>query len=309
MRSFKVRDCSQSFPFVDINVRRVRVPDIVAFFARAYFDGKALTEERSPANLDLQAAHARSTAPPAGPDPGRITFVWDFGDGTTATTSEGYVEHDYVERDQSSRQSSFLVRVEARSEHRGMATGIQTIAFINVHYLNSERGVVAPLVLAGPVTRRGGDFVMPTTIRNPETQAIPIERLTAGLVPCAGMAPASDSRQTEASYREVAASAVLSTDVIPPGEIQLEVRFPASLVSNDICQVYLWGVGPASASRHLDLQISMMVMAPKMVPLDMNDPEQARHFEKIRRAASLLGRTGGRVTGEDILRLEQQGKL
>jgi hypothetical protein len=112
-----------------------------------------------------------------------------------------------------------------------------------------------------------------------------------------------------ASYQEVIASSVLGTDSLPPGEIQLDVRFPAHLVPSGICQVYLWGAGQATGGNQLDLQVSMMVTPPTTAPLDMNDPEQARYFEKVRRAAELLGRTRGVVTGEDIMRLEQQGKL
>jgi hypothetical protein len=303
MRSFKVKDCGRSFAFAELNVRRLRVPDVVAFFARPYYDGKSIPHHPS--------VKSDAGAPAVAPrDPGRVTFFWDFGDGTAATTSDGYVEHDYVDRPQDRRQSSFLVRAEARSEYRGTAVGILTITFLNVHYLNRVRGLVAPLVLPGLVTRQDSDFVMPVTIRNPDSQTLPITRLTAGLMPCAPPSGrTSVAPLANASYQEVIASSVLGTDSLPPGEIQLDVRFPAHLVQSGICQVYLWGAGQASGGNQLDLQVSMMVTPPTTAPLDMNDPEQARYFEKVRRAAELLGRTRGVVTGEDIMRLEQQGKL
>ena len=167
-----------------------------------------------------------------------------------------------------------------------------------------------PLVLPGPVTRQGSDLRMQVVIRNPEPETMPIERLTIGLLPCQPVAPLSMViRGPGAIYRELSAGSVLRTDSIPAGEIEAEVRVPAGLISHDVCQVYLWGAGQSRGGLRLDLQISMMVMSPKAVPFDLHDPQQVKYLEKVRRAASLLGRTSGRISGEEISRLEQEGKL
>jgi hypothetical protein len=62
-------------------------------------------------------------------------FEWDFGDGQRQTTATPEVDHSYEGRDQSSKQSSFVVQVKISDGGGRQAIGTQGVGFANLGFV------------------------------------------------------------------------------------------------------------------------------------------------------------------------------
>ncbi len=236
---------------------------------------------------------------------GKCTYTWDFGDGTTATTDTGYVEHNYGEREQDALQSSFLVTVKVTDSQGQTGTGRTTVSFPNVHYLTKLMGSpVLPVIYDQFPRVTDTGIEVTATFKNIFDETVTFDTAEIELKPC-------DSSWSP-EYRELPASSILQVATITPGgSTQQVVTMDRSILPPSTCNVNINLKAPfgpndvASAKLYLNI--------PPMSKEDL-DPNRHRVIEddemvrKLNRAAEILGKEKP-ITPADIQRLEREGKL
>ncbi len=229
------------------------------------------------------------------------SYSWDFGDGTSETTSGATVIHDYGRRKQESVYSNMLVRVTARATTGESLVGRRAIQMRNAAFANLvHAGVVTLVVELTPRFPRVENGLVTQGIRlwHHRLRPIKVARLRARKnFGDAGTTPVITS---------VSIVDTLGTATIPPAgiafDVVLDARGDPNLRSIDFL---LDGV----SAEGIPVKSVFSVMRPADLPtpeshVPVTDPLLTR---KIIRARALLGRDY--VSDEDIWRLQREGKL
>ena len=227
-----------------------------------------------------------------------ISYAWAFGDGTTETTTEPIVVHDFSQRPQRSLFSNLLVRVEASSATGDTVIGRRGIVLRNAEFSNLvNAGTVTLVVELNPRFPTIEDGVVRQGIRlwHHRPEPIKVERLRTR--------SNSLSPDTAPVLRVVSADNVLGTDTIPPAGITFSVELDANQQPDVRSIDYLLdGV----SSEGYPVKSVFSVMKPSLPTAENHTPVDDPALKaKILRARELLGRAY--VTTEDLWKLEREG--
>jgi hypothetical protein len=107
-----VKDCDEPVQVTLAVTRTLNAPDRVSFEAKI--------EEAGGARVGSFQAYE---------------YEWVFGDGQTARTATGRIEHSYEGREQKARQSSFVASVSVRERGGRTAVGSAALTFSNFGFL------------------------------------------------------------------------------------------------------------------------------------------------------------------------------
>ncbi len=227
-----------------------------------------------------------------------VSYQWDFGDGTTATTAEPSVVHDYGQRPQVAVYSNLLVQVTARSSSREVVLGRKAILFHNPTYANLEyAGVVTLVVELTPrfPTIVAGRVVQGLRLWHHRPEPVRIDRIRARRN--------SSVPGREPVITEVAVASILGATAIPPSglsfDLTLDVNADPDLLSID----YLLD-GESAEGYPVESTFSVM-KPPVPTPEHHTLVDDPALVEKILLARELLGKD--LVTDEDLLALQRRG--
>lgn len=297
-----VRDCGGRFQHVSVQAERKQgtgTSDVLRFVARPFFARPECTREGG------AEAWRRCNA---APEPGEtLEFRWDFADGSTQTTSSGYVEHDYSDRRQDEVESRLLVKVEVVSSESGALTGMVAVTLDNPSVENKLRNrVITPRAHAEcEPWHEGRALRCDVTFRNPDSRTLSLQDVEATQSGCGDADPLPSSRG--------AARRLLSTAVVPPGVSHATLELPASEIGAKTCSIAFRAKGIAPDGFGVETIFGAVIHNPPTERLGPReaaaDPEVAKRYGRVLKAMRALGREGGTITEEEIRELELQGKL
>ncbi len=236
---------------------------------------------------------------------GKCTYDWDFGDGNYMTTDTGYVEHNYSKREQTTLQSSFLVKVKVTDAKGQEATGRSTISFPNIHYLSNLMGnPVLPVTYNRFPRITDAGIEVTATIKNIFNEPVIFDSAELEMKPC-------DSSWSP-EYRQVAASSLLEVTTIPPrGSTKQIIFMDRSLLPPSTCNVIIQLKGPFGKNEEVSAKLYLNIPPTGKEDIDpqkdkvIDDKEMV---DKLNRAAEILGKDRP-ITPSDIEKLEREGKL
>ena len=286
----EVSDCVAPHPIVVL--QRTLPPDAEAIaFSAIVFRGPDLAPwMRAPADRrgDVPKADVSS-------------YVWDFGDGTRATSRDGRTSHRYpAEPDRGDElQTTYPVKVVALDgDGQPLGTGYTTVVQRNhVRELARNMGVLQLLAAVPPgpaATGDDGSRYVDVVLRNlSRTETARMSDVTVAYVDC-------DGRNT--STRSLSPDAVFADSVVPPlGTVPGRLTMAAD--DAEVCSV---SARISGSSRPGDLRVT------GTFALDPGHRGRQRASESqavvLRKAQSLLGNPGV-ITMADVQRLEEDGKI
>jgi len=227
------------------------------------------------------------------------SFHWDFGDGTTADTTEAWTAHSFEDRPQDTLYAALLVTVTATARDGERVVGRTTIVLQNPAYANLVyAGVVSlsvRLTPRFPVIGKDGKVHETVRLWHHRREPVMITKVVRRL-------NYKDHRPPEQG--EVAVSSLLPSPWIPRTGVDVKVELDAAH-DPDLYSIDYRLDG--TSAEGLPVQGIFPVMAPPELPTK-------EHHDKIRdpallarviRARELLGKPY--VTDEEIWALERRG--
>jgi hypothetical protein len=305
-----VRDCAGQFQYVKLDFASKRdtgVADVYRFAARPFLaraacapdaggPGDGGAEQWLRCNSELAPGETRE-------------YHWDFGDGTRAVSREGYIEHDFSDRQQTETESTFLVKVELISSIHGSVAGLASLVIENNGVENKLRfGVITPLAHADCGSRNATQgLACQVTFRNPDPATITLHDVEVTAVPC-------DEERLPESFTWPARR-VLSTTELGRGVTSASFKLGARDIPARTCSLSFRALGhaghlKAEALFGAQLQPQSEVLGPAEAQAD---PEVKQRYERITQALKLLGRDPAAsevtISEDEIAALEMQGLL
>lgn len=233
---------------------------------------------------------------------GKCTYVWDFGDGSSKTTSVGYATHNYFAREQTRFHSTFIVSVTVSDEKGQSATAKASIDFPNTQWISAQMGNASiPMSYNRFPVKRGDGYVVDVNMKNIYREQISFGEATVEYVPC------DTSLQTES--REYGAGALLSQTVLAPNETaSATLTIARSIMPKSTCNVTVRLKGATQSGKQLATNMYLTIPATgedlKKKGVVIDDPELDR---KVQKAKKILGKDF--VTTDELRTLEKEGKL
>ena len=226
------------------------------------------------------------------------SYQWDFGDGTTATTAEPRVVHDYGQRPQLAVYASLLVQVTARAANGEAVLGRKTILFHNPQYANLEfAGVVTLVVELTPRFPSIVDGQVVQGVRLWHHQAAPV-RITRVRARRNSSVPGSEPVVTEVPVEQV-----LGATAIPPSGLNVKLTLDVAAEPDVFSVDYLL---EGESAEGYPVESTFSVMKPPVPTADQHVAvEDPALVEKILLARQLLGKE--LVTDADLLDLQRRG--
>ncbi len=236
---------------------------------------------------------------------GKCTYDWDFGDGNYMTTDTGYVEHNYAKREQTTLQSSFLVKVKVTDAQGQEATGRTTISFPNIHYLSKLMGnPVLPVTYNRFPRITDSGIEVTATIKNIFDEPVTFDSAELEMKPC-------DSTWSP-EYRQLDASSILEVTTIPPrASTKQIILLDRSLLPPSTCNVLIHIKGPFGNNEEVSAKLYLDIPPTGKEDIDTQKDrviDDKEMVDKLNRAAEILGKDRP-ITPSDIEKLEREGKL
>ena len=226
-----------------------------------------------------------------------ITYLWDFGDGQTGSSSDPFVWHDYSNSlANGSDYSNFTVTLTA--VQTGVANRIvkRTLAVWNLYSMNKHRGYIVPPVTAPTnVSASGDNWVANYTVKNLENAAITLTQAATEFRFCE---PTSSPQRTAWQAQAVTINGQASSS--------LQLSMAKSQMPAGVCEIAVHWLGTSSQSLPVNAHAYFAVPGSrKSVPI--TDAAFNAAFTQLAKSGVIPDPDN--VTGEQIYLLVRQGKL
>jgi hypothetical protein len=239
-------------------------------------------------------------------------YLWYFGDGETATTTEPFVSHDYSKSmKHAERYTQFTAIVLETGSNLASA---RNIAVASSFALSREMGFVQADV-ESTVTKTGQGFVVGLDVRNHHKAPLVLNRYIKQYLPC-------DTRVAP-RYQEVAAESVFGTGATitrPPGaltpgtvtlpvggQVRSRLVLPLERVPEDTCVIGFNLIGQTAERRPVYGNFYLPVRRNPQRTTPLTDPKTLDALAGL--VQDQLLPSADRVTGEDLYLLWQRGKV
>jgi hypothetical protein len=230
---------------------------------------------------------------------GNISYAWDFGDGSVATSNTPVVSHSYANRIQVSFLESFIVkvRVSGGQEER---SGRRTISMPNPHYMTKYFKAKYLLETAHDdiMSLEGGFFKADFAVFNPGNMNVEFTGIVQSLNYCD-----ESLGSVESSITPYALLGFGGLNRFSAGSGRLSI--PVSSVPGNVCSVSFAIQGRTSEgdiTAWASMFFGIKINAQKAVAVD------AVTREKLLKALPLLGYPKV-LRKNDLIRLEMEGKI
>lgn len=225
------------------------------------------------------------------------SYFWEFGDGTSATTVEPHVVHDYSKRPQEAVYSNLLVQVTALSADDTLV-GRKAIQIRNPEFANLEyAGIVTLVTELTPrfPTITDGRVVQGIRLWHHRPQPVRIDRIRTrrnSLVP-----------NTPPVMGEVPVASVLGTTTIPPSGLSIRLTLDVAADPDVLSVDYIL---TGKSAEGLPVESTFSVMKPPTPTKEKSTPvEDPQMVAMILKAREVLGKEY--VTDEDLMALKNKG--
>ncbi|HRR61758.1 MAG TPA: PKD domain-containing protein [Spirochaetota bacterium] len=236
---------------------------------------------------------------------GKCTYEWDFGDGTYATTQNGYITHNYASRDQKGLQSSFLVKVTVADANNITATGRNSISFPNVHYLSNLMGnPIIPVLYNKFPSIDSSTITVEVTMKNIFDEAVSFTNAVLECMPC--------NTEMSPDYKNINPDQLLeSTYIAPRSTVKQLLKISRYLLPKSTCNLTITLSGQYPGNREVYAKIYLNIPPQSKEDIDASRDKIITDddmIEKLNKASKILGKDKP-ITPQDIQKLEREGKL
>lgn len=236
---------------------------------------------------------------------GKCTYEWDFGDGTYATTQNGYITHSYASRDQKGLQSSFLVKVTVADANNITATGRNSISFPNVHYLSNLMGnPIIPVLYNKFPSIDSSTITVAVTMKNIFDEAVSFTNAVLECMPC--------NTEMSPDYKNINPDQLLeSTYIAPRSTVKQLLKISRYLLPKSTCNLTITLSGQYPGNREVYAKIYLNIPPQSKEDIDASRDKIITDddmIEKLNKASKILGKDKP-ITPQDIQKLEREGKL
>ncbi|HOR94713.1 MAG TPA: PKD domain-containing protein [Spirochaetota bacterium] len=236
---------------------------------------------------------------------GKCTYEWDFGDGTYATTQNGYITHNYASRDQKGLQSSFLVKVTVADANNITATGRNSISFPNVHYLSNLMGnPIIPVLYNKFPSIDSSTVTVEVTMKNIFDEAVSFNNAVLECMPC--------NTEMSPDYKNINPDQLLeSTHIAPRSTVKQLLKISRYLLPKSTCNLTITLSGQYPGNREVYAKIYLNIPPQSKEDIDASRDKIITDddmIEKLNKASKILGKDKP-ITPQDIQKLEREGKL
>jgi len=236
---------------------------------------------------------------------GKCTYEWDFGDGTYATTQNGYITHSYASRDQKGLQSSFLVKVTVADANNITATGRNSISFPNVHYLSNLMGnPIIPSLYNKFPSIDSSTVTVEVTMKNIFDEAVSFHNAVLECMPC--------NTEMSPDYKNINPDQLLeSTYIAPRSTVKQLLKISRYLLPKSTCNLTITLSGQYPGNREVYAKIYLNIPPQSKEDIDASRDKIITDddmIEKLNKASKILGKDKP-ITPQDIQKLEREGKL
>jgi len=236
---------------------------------------------------------------------GKCTYEWDFGDGTYATTQNGYITHSYASRDQKGLQSSFLVKVTVADANNITATGRNSISFPNVHYLSNLMGnPIIPVLYNKFPSIDSSTITVEVTMKNIFDEAVSFTNAVLECMPC--------NTEMSPDYKNINPDQLLeSTYIAPRSTVKQLLKISRYLLPKSTCNLTITLSGQYPGNREVYAKIYLNIPPQSKEDIDASRDKIITDddmIEKLNKASKILGKDKP-ITPQDIQKLEREGKL
>jgi hypothetical protein len=266
--SFKVKPCK---PLIFVKVEHSPVPN----------------------SLDVIQFSVRVVGRPEAPfEP--VSYRWSFGDGASARSDKGHIEHDYGRRPQSKPTSDLLIRVEISGKDGRQIEAFDTLSLTNEAFHSIKQGVVQILSDATPrFPEEDAQGNVKQTIKLWHVHDRPVQIAAVTI---------EESEDQKLHRRVVKAGSLLPSTLLRPGQV---IELPVQLGKDSPYRVVHYQVHGKSEDGKL-ASGDFFVQRPTARPTpEDHSPVDARTAMRIRMAQKILGKPF--VSDGDMDRLEAQG--
>jgi len=229
-----------------------------------------------------------------------VRWEWDFGDGASQSTTDAYIEHDYLHRPQDQVNTTFLIKVRVHGRDGDVADGRYPLTLRNHYFTQKQvKHIVGLVITLEPrYPEYAADGSVKQTVHVWHHEPTPLKIASVHYTDYTKMG--DDLGETS-----VTPHALLGVDAIPPQG----VTFPVELSPTDADYVLQRRyVIEGKTDDGLPVFGTFSLMTPPKI-----DPRTSQRVvdpilkERILAAQQLLGKQ--QVTEEDMQRLVEQGKL
>lgn len=226
------------------------------------------------------------------------TYVWDFGDGTSAQTSVPAATHFYgkaLQRDQ--LQTTFQVSVRLTRAGQADTVVRKTLTLQNAYAFNKERGFIQPPVEGDrKLTISGSNFVGSYSIHNLEDSPIQITGRQLEYNYCDSSQQSALPQQTETLQLTVGSGQRLVQKLV----------LPVASVAENFCSVLVGFTGKDAVGRPVYASLSFDIRTAAKLEQPV-DPALAQVLNQAATRGLLRDRV--RSSEEELYRLSREGKI
>ncbi|MBN1960208.1 MAG: hypothetical protein JW841_04620 [Deltaproteobacteria bacterium] len=231
-------------------------------------------------------------------EPSEILYLWDFGEGTTITTTSGMVEKSYAMRDQNKAMTTFIASVTAT-----IATGQSlqkriSVALKNLSFAASEDAIVVlPVEHERFATQQGNIFSSLVQMKNTLSSSVTFSNLVA-------MGRSCDGEQMPQVTLDLANSFASPPLKLLAGQVwSSQISLTQSNLGDNVCTARLILSGASESGQKVRAGFALDLKVPQL----SSQVTDTQIISKIEAAREILGRK--RVTIEELNRLEAEGLL
>jgi hypothetical protein len=223
-------------------------------------------------------------------------YIWDFGDGKSATTTVPYVNHDYTAAlGRDVEFNPFNVTLTVRESGKPDLVSKKSLTVANLYAFNKRRGTIQPPVQYSPeLSKSGTNLTNTLNVKNLEDQPVTLTQKIVELVSC-----------TDTTEPTVLSTTTEAISVAAKSTLAVPVSVPSSALSSDTCGVNVYFKGKSASN------LSVVVSA------NFEAKERARHPVTGAAKKAILRQiveqnlvsNPDRITDEDIYRLAAEGRI
>jgi hypothetical protein len=234
-----------------------------------------------------------------------VRYVWTFGDGTTAETTEGTVTHDFSARPQGTRYSYFLVRCEAFDAEGRSLGASKSVELANPAFDEFvKKGAVRLLARQQPAqVEEEGHVTVPLRLWHSWATPVTVKSVKVRLHQGQDLLYSDEAHPPSTpAARDVFAASALGTSVIPAGGVVTQVRFDAEADQDVVAKEFrIEGETPEG----WPVRGTVLVTRPDLDPLRRRMLVDADWRAMVLRARVHLKKT--EVTEKEVMDLEGEG--
>jgi hypothetical protein len=224
------------------------------------------------------------------------TFVWNFGDGQSSTTTTRYVAHNYAAALSATTEfSSFDVELKIQQAGKPDLVVRKTVPVVSTYAYNKRRGqLIPPVSNQRQLTQAAGSWSGQLTVQNLEAGPISFDKQYIELQPCD-------------SAVEPTVLPVRAVSVSVPASSSTNVSFSVSdqTLGSNVCGVGVRMTGPNVAGASVTSAGYFTVRSRERAPL--TDAVKIAALKQI--VDQNLVANPDLVTDEDLYRLSLEGKI